>query len=150
MSEVTREQVQEWTEELVHNGKLSVVVGNRLIDILNEFPNVQSFMDAPEVNLLTAYRKISKSKKDLGKYTWNGHQALREKYCQYRRDKAQAEKDAANEAAAAAAKEKAENPTFTVGELKSLAAMMELAEWHTADLKKLAAIRDCFGFKLDK
>ena len=73
----TRGEVKDFIEKRVKNGLVSEIIGHRLILLFEQFPNIQSFLDASEPQLLQAYRKISKSKKDLGKRTYNEHQAIK-------------------------------------------------------------------------
>ena len=144
----TRGEVKDFIEKRVKDGLVSEIIGHRLILLFEQFSNIQSFLDAPEYQLLQAYRKISNSKKDLGKRTYNEHQVIKSHFKDLILKKREQEKQIEKQKKDEEEKERRENPIFTAKELQGIASLMELSGWDTVDLKKISILRDCFGLKL--
>lgn len=145
---LTRNDIISYIKTGVKTNLISGIIGHRLILLFEQFPNIQSFLDASKSQLLQAYRKISKSKKDLGKRTYKEHQAIKSHFKELLLEKREQEKQIEKEKKAEEAKERRENPIFTAKELQGIASMMELSGWDTVDLKKISILRECFGLKL--
>ena len=149
MKEITRDDVEKYIAKEVTEKRLTKVLGNRLSDLMEVFPNLQSFFDATESQLLSAYRKFSDSKKDLGKHTYDAHHKLKVHFTELKYEAAKAEKEAIQKQKEAEAAELRENPRFTIKELRGISDLMELSGWDTVDLKRLWALKSAFGFKVD-
>ena len=74
---ISRDEVREFVNSCVGKHEVSRVVGNRLVLIMDRFPNVTAFLEASHTQLLMTARSMGKSQeKDFGKRTYNFHSKM--------------------------------------------------------------------------
>lgn len=144
---ITRDEVREFVNSCVGNHEVSHVVANRLMLIMDRFPNVTAFLEASNNQLLMTARAMGKSQeKDFGKRTYNFHARLLAYFKEKLFEEKKAEEQKQKELELRKVEEARKNPTFTQKQIEGLGAFMKLTGATSVDLAKIRMVFDCFSF----